>query len=167
MKKTYLTISLCVLMASTSVHANKAGDVYAGVSFGKMELSDTARGDFDDTAFKFIGGYQINDLVAIEGHYASLDTNDRGFNAETTSLGVSGVFTPIRTHKIVPFGKIGFGKVDGEVTSPFERFEGDETGITFGVGAMMPLAKNFNVRAEYEKFNSDVDMFSIGASYAF
>lgn len=163
MKKTYLAVTLCALIATTNTYAQSGG--YAGISSGQM-VGDADVVEFKDTTFKLFVGHQINELIAVEGHYAKMDDTQSGVNLETSTLGVSAIITPIKNNKISPFVKIGFNKLSTDSSTHIVTDDSD-SGITFGAGIQIAVAKNISIRGEYEKFNSDIDMLSIGAAYKF
>ena len=86
MKKTALAVALCALMVTTTTYANQPG-AYAGVSIGKM-TGDADIVEFKDTTVKAFVGYQINKMVAVEGHYAKMDDTQRGINVDLSTVGV-------------------------------------------------------------------------------
>ncbi len=164
MKKTCLAVTLCALIATTNTYARSGS--YAGVSFGQMAF-DFDVVEFEDTTFKLFGGHQINDLIAVEGHYAKMDDTQSGVNLETSTFGVSAVITPIKNNKISPFVKIGWNKLSAELSVNSSSADEDNSGITFGGGVQVAVAKNIVLRAEYEQFDSDIDMLSAGAAFTF
>lgn len=155
-------------------NVTKTSGPYIGVSSGKLKLDlDAPFNDFDDTTHKIFVGYQINNRVAIEAHHTQMDgsTNIAGFNTDidVKAAGVSAVFTPFNTKRIIPFGKIGVTKVRAKAEIPASGLSRtvSATGASAGLGVIVPINKKFKLRAEYEKFDSDVDMLSIGASFHF
>jgi len=164
MKKTTFAITLCALIVTTNTYANRLGG-YAGLSIGKM-TGDADVVEFKDTTLKLFIGHQINDLIAIEGHYAKMDDTQRGINLETSTLGISAVITPIKNNKISPFVKVGFNKLSADSSTHILPDDSD-SGVSFGVGVQIKLANTISIRGEYEKFDSDIDMFSVGGVYTF
>ncbi|HHL19436.1 MAG TPA: porin family protein [Thiothrix sp.] len=163
MKKTYLAVTLCTLMVTTSTYARSGG--YAGISFGQM-VGDADVVEFKDTTFKLFAGHQVNDLIAVEGHYAKMDDTQSGVNLEISTLGVSAVITPIKNNKFRPFAKVGWNRLSTDSSTHIVADDSD-SGVTFGAGLQVALAKNFSIRGEYDRFDSDVDMLSIGAAFEF
>jgi len=166
MKKSYIALPLCALLIASSAYATKPGSVYAGVSYGKIQVDENTF-DLDDNTFKLFGGYQLSDLLAIEGHYASMDDTLQGVKFDASTIGVSGLFTPFRGQKLVPFGKIGINKIDAKAINGVQTIKSDHTKLSVGVGAMLALSNNISIRGEYERFDSDLNMLSIGISASF
>lgn len=166
MKKTYLATSLAVILLANNAYAEGTGNTYVGLSFGKME-ADVDVISFDDTTFKLFGGVKLNDKFAIEGHFANMDTTELGVNLDVTSLGVSGVFTPMQDAQFAPFFKVGLNMVDAEASMGGLSASDDEMELSFGLGAAFAVNERFSIRGEYEKFETDLDMMSVGASYSF
>jgi opacity protein-like surface antigen len=164
MKKTTLAIALCTVMVTANTYASQFGG-YAGLSIGKTSNEeDFAK--FKDTTVKLLVGYKINNLVAIEGHYAKMDDTQSGANLEVSTMGVSAVITPIQNNKLSPFVKVGFNKLSAD-SSTHILADDSESSVSFGAGLQMKLSNTVSIRSEYEKFDNDTDMLSVGGVYKF
>ena len=154
--------------------------------------------DESDTGWKIFGGYKINRNFAVEAAYLDLGK----FTAKTTATTV--FFTPITptpltlTVKvkeiwniaavgILPvgnqfslFGKLGGYRAKAElVASAVSTASNSDTNtdLSFGLGVSYDFARDFGVRAEWERFRKvgdrdttgqgDVDFLSLGVVYRF
>ena len=144
---------------------------------------------YDEPAQKVFAGYQFNSKFAVEAHHFNSDENitgndiifgtsyDMAAKHEVKATGLSLVLTPFNSHKIIPFAKIGVTRVKTKTTTPASRSLGvvipgtlsstSNTGISGGLGVMFPVNERLKLRAEYEKFDSNTDLLSVGASYHF
>jgi opacity protein-like surface antigen len=156
-------------------------NIYVGVSVGNPSSKDKDDlGDKNKKSFtsKVFGGYNINDNVAIEGHYSNKITDisdDSGDNYQMKSLGVAVVYgLPFETY--TPFVKLGYHRwnfTENEDGNPAINTKGND--LFFGLGTNIAINDRFNLRLEAERFNynnSDGDsvktnLFSIGIVYNF
>ncbi|MCK5726222.1 MAG: porin family protein [Thiotrichaceae bacterium] len=143
----------------------KTSGAYFGAGVGKLRLDVDPGTDIDDTAHKVFGGYQLNKKFAVELQHAKMDGTQApaptAYDVRATSL--SAVITPFNSSRVTPFAKIGVSRVKKDLSTG----NTSDTGISGGLGLMYSVNKKFKVRAEYEKFDSDTDMLSIGGSYHF
>ena len=130
---------------------------YVGADIGNAEVADE-----DDTALRFLGGYQFNRNLAAEVAYSRL-LDKNGVEATALELTAVGSF-PIANQFSV-FGKIGFANV--EVDTP--AGSDDKTELTFGVGVQYDLSRNFGLRAQWQRYDTEeeVDVMSIGFIWKF
>jgi OmpA-OmpF porin, OOP family len=166
--------------------------VYIGGSFGQSQSKDACTGvsgagvscDDKDTAYRLFGGYQVSKHFAVEVGYhqfGEATANFGNFRAtiEATAFDAVAVgILPVANNFSV-FGKIGLYQGDTEFTSNIPGVTNESksnTDLTFGLGVQFDLAKNFAIRAEYQKFQDmgggnigevDIDVMSIGALFRF
>jgi len=182
-KKVFLAAMLgAAVMAAPAVGMAQArGETgwYAGISIGQSDAKDFCSGvpncDSKDTAFRILGGYQINRNFAAEigyhdfGKAASVPTGDLKGNA----LELVGVGSWPIANQFSIYGKLGLFR--GEVKGFGEKET--NTDVTYGAGVQYDVARNIGVRGEWQRYTklgggifgvkSDVDVLSIGAIYRF
>lgn len=130
---------------------------YIGAEVGQADF-----GSDDDTAFKFIGGYQFHRNIAVEAGYGML--YDRG-GAEVTALELVAVGMFPVMDRLSVIGKLGFANVDVETPLGSD----DKTELTYGVGVQYDFTRNLGARAQWQRYDTDqeVDLLSVGIVYRF
>jgi OOP family OmpA-OmpF porin len=182
-------LAALALMAGTAAQADTQPGFYAGAAFGTTEISDD---EFDgsgiddsDTGFKIFGGYSFNQNFAVELSYFDLGEVSGSesfppFGNVSFSVGVSGLNAsavgrlPL-TDTFAIFGKLGFASYDLDASVNVPGFgsgsgSSSESDMTYGVGASLGFAQQWEVRFEYEAVNvdgGDANMISVGGSYRF
>ena len=194
MKVATSAIVVLALAAGTSVASPAAAQdlhrLYAGASIGQTTASDGCSGiivpgitcNDSDTAWRILGGYQIDRNFAVELGY-----HDFG-KVKATGFGVNGEVTanawelvavgtlPLRNQFSV-YGKLGGYRGDTQLRSN-AGFSGSDTNtdITFGVGGRYDFSPQIAFRAEYQAYqsvggdtvgSSDFDVISVGALFNF
>ena len=165
---------------------------YAGATIGQSEAGDACTGvsgagvscDDKDTAWRILGGYQVNRNFAVEFGYTDLgevSASGPGGNVtiETTAFELVAVGILPIADRFSAYGKIGMyrAETDATVNVPgFTSSSESNTDLTFGVGVRYDFTKNLGVRGEYQKYSDvgggdigedDVDVFSIGVIWKF
>jgi opacity protein-like surface antigen len=153
---------------------------YAGAGLSQSRFSDDEF-DFDalddeDNTWKLVAGYRFADHFALEGSYI-----DFGEAAAPFGLGLNPVAAEAKGFAVqaigmlpVPyvdlFAKVGIARMDAEGVSGDVRLDDETTEFAYGAGAQWRW-NNLALRAEYEKFDTDVignlDLISLGATYTF
>lgn len=168
----------------------QAQGAYVGGSIGQAEASgfcDPVPGiavtscDEKDTGWKVFLGYRFNPNFAAELSYL----NGGKFQGTATSGGLIGSVKSdvtafgIAALGIIPvsaqlelFGKLGFvsGESDVDIVINGLRLTEDDSGteLTYGLGAVYNITRNFGIRAEWENVDdADLSMLSIGIQYKF
>ena len=163
---------------------------YAGASIGQTTASDGCSGiivpgitcNDSDTAWRILGGYQIDNHFALELGYhdfGKVEAAGFGVNGEVTAnvweLVVVGTI-PLQNRFSV-YGKLGGYRGDTRLRSN-AGFSGSDTNtdITFGVGGRYDFSPQVAFRAEYQAYqsvggdatgSSDFDVISAGALFRF
>ena len=183
MKKTTILTGAALLCAGA---ANAEG-FYVGGSFGAGDAAISADSPFSDSGDrlyigKAIGGFRVNDYLAVEGNIvgASNDDYDDDFDGEADvsfgaiSASLLGVI-PIEDSFDL-YAKVGGYIGESEVDDTIGFFGGnseDESGFLWGAGAFINFGSNkqFSFRLDYEEFDTDeLDdfwTFSVGFQYNF
>ena len=163
--------------------------VYVGASAGEAKYKDTpgvlSNRDNKDTGFKVYAGTQINPIFGVEATYFDLGKytgNSTAFNGATvvptsisgdaTAWGLAAVLTaPTNMTSVFGtsfglFGKLGLvrSRLSTNVSGlGFASHQKESsTGANFGVGVKYDFAKNFSVRAEWERLNNVGDNATTG-----
>ena len=195
MKKTSLALLAAAGMAmSSAAMAQGKGDKgwYLGATFGQssMDLEDCGGGvdcDDEDTAWRILGGYQVNRNFAIEVGYHELGTATQSipglatldFKANAFELLAVGML-PIN-NQFSLYGKAGIyrGEVKAtlNVLGSSDSLKETNTDLTFGFGAQFNVTRELGLRAEWQRYTSmgdnatigesDVDVMSLGLVYRF
>jgi hypothetical protein len=182
MNKFAALFSASMLLASTA-HAE---GFYIGGSFGAGDATLSADTLFDDPEdrlylAKGVGGYQINDFLAVEGsllgasnddYYDGFDNNvDVSFSAVTASF--LGIIPASENFEL--FAKAGGYLGESDVGDSFLFFgsgnEEDESGFLWGAGAFIKFGNRnqFAIRLEYEEFDTDAfdDFWTVSAGFQY
>jgi OOP family OmpA-OmpF porin len=130
---------------------------YVGADVGSAEI-----GNDDDTAFRVLGGYQINRTFAAEVGYSRL--LDKG-GVEASAWELVGIASFPIANRWSAFGKLGLANVEVEAAGVSD----DKTELTYGLGVQYDMSSKFGIRGQWQRYNTDneVDMFSIGVIYRF
>lgn len=132
--------------------------------------------DDEDNSWKVVAGYRFLDFLALEASYvdfgemsAPLLTGSGPFSAE--AQGVSAFLVgmiPVPYFDL--YAKVGAAHIDAKTHGLIENSDDDTTELAYGAGAQWRW-RNLAVRAEYEKFDTDIiddlDLISVGATYTF
>jgi hypothetical protein len=153
---------------------------YAGGAITQARFDDDnfslADVDDEDNSWKVIGGFRFSENFGAELSYidfgelsASQLTGTGSFTAEAKGLSAYAVgFIPVPYVDL--FAKIGAAKIDAKTRGLITNFDDDTTEFAYGAGAQWRW-RNLAVRAEYEKFDTDIigdlDLISVGATYTF
>jgi opacity protein-like surface antigen len=135
---------------------------YAGVTIGQSDLDGV---DETDTAFRVLGGYQINRMFAAELGYSMLF--DKG-GAEVTAIELVGVGSWPLANQFSVYGKLGMYRGEVEFTGGGSD---SNTDLTYGIGLRYDFARNLGARLEWQSYtgddNSDISVLSVGVVYKF
>ena len=184
---TVLTAAMlsAVVLALPSVSMAQArGETgwYVGGSVGQSKVRDVdctgGSCDTKDTAFRILGGYQINRNFAAELGYHDLGkvkvTGPANFDIKSNAWELVGVGAYPLANQFSVYGKLGVYR--GEVKVPGSK--ATNTDLTYGIGGQYDLSREWGLRAEWQRYGkigsdnvtggkSDVDVLSIGAIWRF
>jgi len=157
----YLVIVASIMVVSTSF--SYAGG-YIGASIGRTDVDVTT---FDDgTSIALVGGYRVNENLAVEGSYINLGDSDDGiapvWTIEADGLNFSVVGIAPVNPKMDVFAKAGMFMWDLTVDEAgFGQFySNDGTDLSIGIGAYVNLENQIGLIFEYQKFDVDDEDFS-------
>lgn len=140
---------------------------YVGANVGQSKLKNGCAGcDDKDTAWRFLGGYQLNRNFAAELGYTHLGEFG-GTKVNALELVGVGLF-PINNQ----FGI--YGKLGGHHSEAKDGGSESGNGLTYGAGLQFDLSPNLGLRGEWQRYDklagiSDLksDVLSLGAIWRF
>ena len=148
-----------VVSAAALAQKQATPGFYVGGEVGSFEADDES-----DTAFKILGGYQINRNIAAEFAYGQL--LDKG-GVEITAWELSGIYSFPLGNKFSIFGRLGFAMWDADAGAAGSD---DGTDLLFGAGVQYDLTNKLGIRGQWTRYDvadEDADLFSIGLIYRF
>lgn len=205
-----LSLAVVIALASPLAMADDKAGWYIGGSLGgtlaNIDNSDIKKGltaggftttslksDESDIGFKLLGGYQFNEIVAIEGGYFNL--GKFGYKANTLPAGslkgdikVQGIHIDVVgtwffTEEFALLARVGViqtkaeasFKGSGAVTPAIAKSSKDDTNYKLGLGLQYSVTPALNIRTELERYRvndsiatkGDVDLISLGITYRF
>jgi OOP family OmpA-OmpF porin len=193
-KKVLLAAMLgAAVMAAPAVSMAQArGETgwYLGGNIGQSKLKDGCSGlggsgiscDDKDTAFKILGGYNINRNFAAELGYTDLGkakASGLGLTDElkATAWELSGVGSYPVANQFSVFGRLGLYFADVKENTNFVgNFKHTNNDLTYGFGVRYDFSRELGVRGEWQRYSkvgggdigkSDVDVISVGAVWNF
>ena len=177
MRKSLLAVLVSGLMvtgvqaAENQVNGYLFGNVgQADYDFGKAFKGAPGSLDEKDTAFKVGAGVQLNPYVAVEFQWVDLGEatyKEPGYKglASIDGYGANIVGTlPLDRFKL--YGKVGYHKLEMEVKDKDDFWDdwsaSEKDWITsYAVGATYMLTPQFEVGAEYERYDDVADKFDV------
>lgn len=139
-----------------------------GMSFLQPETNSVALSlsEDSDIAYKLFAGYQFNNNWSLEAFWANLgeavvsSTSGNNYNIEYKTFGAGGLYTYPLSDRWDIFAKAGAGRLENNVQGiAVERVE--DYFIFGGVGVTWNMAGTWDLRAEYEYFDTDAQLLSI------
>ncbi len=154
--------------------------VGGGAAFNDFEDDDSIIDD-NQVGFALFAQYQFNKWIGIEGGY--LNTGDlegrigTGVDREKFDLSFRGfniagvVYAPLGQEDIDVYAKLGFFDFDVDLSSNGAiDSSGHQDGAMAGAGAVVQIADQWGIRAEFDWFDTDNSDFwnaVIGIEYQF
>jgi opacity protein-like surface antigen len=183
MKQIAVVLAAPLLMLAAQANAQMIEPpvgIYVGgaITQTKFDTADFGIDDIDDKdhGWKATLGYRFNRSLGIEGSFVYFGESTASsvavggpFLAESRALTAYAVgFVPVGPVDLL--GKIGLARIDAQGNVGPLEYDERTNEFAYGVGAQMRLSR-FAIRAEYEKFDTDVignlDMLSLGVTYTF
>lgn len=173
--------ALAALSAAPVPAADEAPrGLYVGGAITQSRFDDSTFrvADFDDedTSWKAIAGIRFHPSFSIEANYVDFgEASAPGgplvspFTVEAKAFSLFAVgYVPVPWVDL--FAKVGAARIDAEGGAAPVFFEDDATEFAYGGGVQARIG-NFAIRAEYEKFDTDIvgdlDLISVGATWTF
>lgn len=190
------TSLLAVLVSGVMISGVQAAEIqHNGYLFGNIGQTETDLSDFEDmglstdedsTAYKVGAGVQLNRYVGLEFQYADLgevSASLPGISADISAKGLgANVVATLPLDRFKLYGKVGYHQVESEWKvklggTTLGKGEDDNNVTSFAIGAAYALTPQFEVVAEFERYQdvgdkdetgeADVDFASIGLRYNF
>lgn len=145
---------------------------YAGAHIGQSDADEFGE---KDTAFRILGGYQINRTFGVELGYTDFGEAKVGTATfEGNAIELTGVASFPVADRFSLYGKLGFARGEGEVTIPgVGSGKEDSIELTYGFGVRYDFSQNMGVRGEWQRYAdvgdgvTDVDVLSVGVVFKF
>ncbi len=156
---------------------------YVGGSAGNSSLSPdvksccgdvkSADSDANDVGYKLLAGYNINRRLGIEGFYNDLGATDIKLGGKDLgsiaykTYGLAAVYTKPLSRRFSLRGKLGYGALDADFKGDVKHETENSSFLYKGVGAEFQITRVLSVVADYEHFDSDMQMLSTGVKFGF
>ena len=179
--KNKLCLAIAALIVSPNMYASPMQTIednwYVGGAVGQSHLQPQGNGDWDltdkkDISKKVYGGFNISRDFGLEAFWndlgaAEVTNNKTGDEAKVKYRAYGGnlvYHVPSYFGDIHPIVKLGVAKVDtkGQGVDVNQKNKFDVMG---GIGAEYQLEEGFRIRAEYERFDKDIQQFSLGLNW--
>lgn len=157
-----MTKKWLVALLGAAAMALSAGAFAQGMMTGGYVGLDVGRSDFvneNDTGFRIFGGYQFHRNIAAE-IAIGMPFDKRGVEVMSLEAVAVGIFPLANQFSIL--GKLGIANLDADPG-------GDDTALTFGIGAQYDVTRNLGVRLQWQRYDTDpeLDFLSIGVLWKF
>ncbi|MCP4765389.1 MAG: porin family protein [Gammaproteobacteria bacterium] len=167
--KIVIAIVTTVLFYTAPLHAQEKGQSYVG---GQYSITTFDLDDFDETeptALVLRLGHYMTDNISIEGRLGfGLEDDDIEVGPEKIDIeidklyGIYGVLHSSGSNDTNVYGVVGYSKIELEATFLGVKFDGDDGGVSYGIGANY---HGFNL--EYMSYirEDDGDLSAISLGY--
>jgi len=166
MKKSLLVMGTAALLATAVMAGENSSGTYVGLGFGATGYEDDNfvsneqnRADLDqsDKGFTLYGGYQFNNIIAVEGSFKDYGqfSADQGYSQAATALSVcANVGYSFLDGQLRPFALLGLGYVDLDIENANPNLDMDDSGLSahYGIGVQYEpdVLIGFGLRFAYE-----------------
>lgn len=169
MKSAAVVVGLSAAAFALPAAAQMTSDTsafYLGASVGQSKIKDCTGCDDKDTAWRLLGGYQLNRNFSAEVGYHNL--GDFG-GAKATAWELVGVgLYPVANQ----FGI--YGKLGGHHSEVKDGRSVSGNGLTYGAGVQYDIMPALGLRGEWQRYDkvggvsdSKIDVMSVGAVWRF
>lgn len=180
MKLIKLTLMVSLASLSLGSYADEAQSWqeswYIGGAVGKSTLTPDGGDNWrvtDDQAIskKLYTGVNITKDAGLEAFWADLGDADLKSNSQSGSvnynaIGIAGVYKPlVKFAGIRPLAKVGVAKFTTKDKGALKSKQLHDVSLFMGVGAEYALSDNVNLRAEYERFDKDIEHYNLGLNW--
>ena len=161
--------------------------VSAGQSTFRTDCSSLFDCDKKDTAFRILGGYQINRNFAAELGYqdlgkVTLSAPGVSFNIKANVWELVGIGAYPFANQFSGYGKLGAYHGESKASAAVAGFgsgslKETNTDLTFGLGVQYDVSRELGVRGEWQRYKNvggddtggkhDIDVISIGLIWRF
>jgi len=144
---------------------------YAGVHVGQSDIDEL---DEKDTAFRILGGYQINQNFAAELAYTDFGkVTIAPFSLKANAIELVGVGSWPVADRFSIYGKLGMFRGEGKLTGGGLNEKEDSIEVTYGFGARYDVTPTVGARLEWQNYTdvgdgaTDVSVLSVGVVFKF
>ena len=136
---------------------------YAGVHIGQSDFDEA---NDEDTAFRILGGYQVNQMFAAELAYTDFGKVQ---GVKGNAIELVGVGSWPIANQFSVYGKLGLSRGEFKAGGVSE----DSIEVTYGVGVRYDMSQQIGLRAEWQNYPdvgdgaSDVSVLSVGVVFKF
>jgi len=144
------------------VEEGKSG-LYAGLGIAALSTRDKTLNFFDAESGQdrtgnivFLGGYEFNDYIALEGRYSMYLTHEHVINTDVWGIYAKPQYPvneDIKVYALLGYGGVEVDPVDGY--APF--FAADDKGFQWGLGASYDIDEDFTLFVDYMNIATDID----------
>jgi OOP family OmpA-OmpF porin len=176
-------ILLAALIGAASAQAQVYGTVAGGATHINVECTGATNCDSSDTGIKLVAGYDLGNGFSIEGGYMTFGkarASDGNLSAtlKPTAFVLAGAYA-------IPFSpewgmnvRLGIAQVKTKISAALGTLNGSDSeskaSVYVGVGATYAISKTVKLelaldstKAEYAGEKGNVQLVSIGATFAF
>ena len=159
-----IAVAVALVAASSAVFAAGPTPFYAGV-----DVSSTKVSGFDDEGgYGAFVGYKINQSVAVEaGFHRLVDADIDGADATLDQTSISLIGSVPLTDGFNMYGRIGFNRVDGELSGNGFKQKEHSNNALYGIGLGYAFSPVVSGRLEVQKPDNDVTKLVAGVAFAF
>lgn len=183
LRRRKLSIAVSTVLGTSALMVGTAqaeqGEMYLGIAAGQSYIEPDADNspawsvaDDSDLGFKLYLGYDITDIFSVEGFYAELGSASllNGTTEGDVDYSAFGIDAVVNLPNTAPgwsvFGKLGVANVETESSNvPIRDVENSQ--VSAGVGLEYQFEQGMSLRGEYQYFDDDAALLSIGAQKRF
>ena len=175
-KITLIAASLSVATASADESKSWQESWYIGGAIGQSKLNPDGGQQWEVTDEKSVSkklytGVNVTKDTGIEAFWndfgdAELKSASQSGSVNYKAIGLAGVYKPpINIGGIQPLGKLGVAKFETKDKGELNSKQLNDVSMFLGLGAEYPLSDNVNLRAEYERFDKDIQHYNLGLNW--
>ncbi|MBV1873218.1 MAG: OmpA family protein [Gammaproteobacteria bacterium] len=150
---------------------DKLDDVYFGAGVGNSWLEPNAKNsayslhDDADMGFKLLAGYDLGTRLGLELSYVDLGSAVLGINTPQNEMdyktaSLAGLFHVLGERSKSIFVKAGVSKINVSGGVPVDML--NDYQVMIGVGGEWAVKNNWSLRAEFESFDEDAKIATLG-----
>lgn len=150
---------------------DKLDDVYLGAGVGNSWLEPNEKNsiysleDDSDMGFKLLAGYDLGERLGLELSYVDLGSAALGTNAAQNGMdykaaSLAGLFHVLGERSKSIFIKAGMSKLDVSSDVPVDML--NDYQVMIGVGGEWTVKNGWSLRAEFESFDEDAKIATLG-----
>jgi outer membrane immunogenic protein len=167
--KTLLAVIAVALFYVAPLHAEEKDTNYWGAQYALVTYDESGFDEAEPTALVLRLGRFVTENISIEGRLGfgleddEVDVGPFDVEIEVDKVyGIYGVFHTSGSDDTNVYGVLGFTKGELEATALGATFEGDDSGLSYGIGANF---RGFNI--EYMSYldEDDYDVTAISLGY--